>query len=144
MGSVELIKLDDIKPVKTKSGSYATIVSSSYSTLLCSDLHSEASSLGYAYDLFDLRKITNIHYDEILSSVKHTGRLLVVDGGWSSCGLSSEIVASVTEKLSPSIFKSSPSRLTLPSTPAPCSGVLEKLYYPSSAQLLNSLRSLDS
>ena len=139
-----LIDINSIKPRKISSGDFATVVSSGYSSLLCSSNSSELNRLGFGIDLFDLRKISNIHYSDIIESVSRTGRLLVVDGGWSSCGLSAEIIASVVERIDPNILKSTPRRLTLPNTPAPCSPNLEKLYYPGSNEFISAVKSLVS
>jgi len=54
-----------------------------------------------------------------------------VDGDWSACGLAGEVIAGVTEALDPQELSARPARLTLPPAPAPTSGPLERLYYPT-------------
>ena len=80
-------------------------------------------------DMHEIGKTYLIEHERILNSVKKTGRLAVIDSGWSSSGFSSEIITSVVEKLNPEIFKSSPIRIALPDAPAPTSRFLEKNYY---------------
>jgi len=71
-----------------------------------------------------------LEVDDILSSVKRTGRLCVIDGGWRTCGLAGEICARAAESLSSRVWRASPLRITLPDAPAPTSAVLEASYYP--------------
>ena len=90
----------------------------------------------YDYQENMLGEFTSNRYNIILKSVEKTGRLLVVDGDWSSCGIAAEVICSVTEVLSPSIFKSKPIRLTLEDAPAPTSKVLEEDYFISKESII--------
>ena len=107
------------------TGSDLTMVSSSYSSKVCLNAINALEKDGISADLFDLRVISPLNIENIIKSVIKTGNLMVVDGGWAPCGLSSEIIASVVEKISPSDLKSNP-RITLPFAPAPTSRALEK------------------
>ena len=40
----------------------------------------------------------------ISDSVEKTGRLFVLDGGWGPCGISAEVIASVSENINPKHF----------------------------------------
>jgi pyruvate dehydrogenase E1 component beta subunit len=123
-------------------GEDLTIVSSSYSTRLAVDLANELKLEGVSAEVIDLRVINPLDINSIVASVSKTRRLLVIDGGWGPCGLAGEIIASVTEKLSPSIFKKSPVRITLPFAPAPTASALEKIYYPTTNEILNAAKKL--
>ena len=93
-------------------------------------------------EIIDLRIINPFNNKLITNSVKKTGRLFVLDGGWGPCGISSEIIASVVESISPSFLKSKPRRLTLPFTPAPTSKILENEYYPSEEKVFNYIKDI--
>ena len=57
---------------------------------------------------------------------------MVVDGGWSSCGVASEVITEVIENLdSISLLKQAPQRITIKDAPAPTSKYLEQIYYPN-------------
>ncbi|MBI3609515.1 MAG: hypothetical protein HY204_02300 [Nitrospirae bacterium] len=112
-----------------RQGSDCTLVGSSYSTHLCLEAAKSLEEQGVSCDVIDLRVISPLGYDAIVASVAKTNRLCVVDGGWGPCGLAGEIIAGVTERTHPSLFKSTPLRLTLPSAPAPTSGPLDGAYY---------------
>ena len=79
--------------------------------------------------MVDLRILNPIDHAPAAASVRKTGRLLAVDGGWSTCGMAAEVVAGVAARVAPEAWRAAPVRLTLPDAPAPTSGPLEQLYY---------------
>jgi acetoin:2,6-dichlorophenolindophenol oxidoreductase subunit beta len=87
-------------------------------------------------EVIDLRVLNPFSPDSIVASVSKTGRLLVIDGGWSPCGMAGEVIASVVERVSPATMKKSPIRMTLPFSPAPTSRVLEKAYYTTDEMII--------
>ena len=129
IGPIKELNLSNIEPMILSTGSDLTMVSSSYSSKVCLNALNTLEKDGISADLFDLRVISPLNIENIIKSVIKTGNLMVVDGGWAPCGLSSEVIASVVEKISPSDLKSNPRRITLPFAPAPTSRALEKIYY---------------
>lgn len=119
-------------------GGDVTLVASGFSTQLCMEAREELSSKGVGCDVVDLRVLNPLDPEAILSSVRKTGRLLVVDGGWRSCGISAEVLALVAEGIPLGVLRSSPQRITLPDAPAPTSRVLEKAYYPSRQDVVSA------
>ena len=79
-------------------------------------------------ELIDLRIINPFDAEIIVKSVEKTGNLMVVDGGWKSTGLGSEVIAAVSESIKVPMRKN-PIRITLPNASAPTSRLLEKSYY---------------
>ena len=116
-------------PRVLKQGTDITLVGSSFSTYLCIQAAQILADQGISCEVVDLRVINPIDYTEIITSVRKTSKLLVVDGGWSNCDLAGEIIAGVMESIQPEDISSSPVRMTLPSAPAPTSKPLEKAYY---------------
>jgi acetoin:2,6-dichlorophenolindophenol oxidoreductase subunit beta len=80
-------------------------------------------------EVVDLRSINPLDIGPVVESVQRTGRLLVVDGGWTTCGLGGEVIASVFERLGPGAFRTAPRRLGIQNAPAPTSQPLEHAYY---------------
>ena len=74
--------------------------------------------------MIDVRVLSPLSPNVILDSVRKTGRLIAIDGGWGPAGFSSEIITVVTESIDPSLLKSSPKRVTLPFAPAPAAANL--------------------
>jgi pyruvate dehydrogenase E1 component beta subunit len=97
---------------------------------------------GVSAEVIDLRILNPFSPEAIVTSVLKTGRLMVIDGGWSSCGMAGEVIASVVERISPSSLKKSPIRVTLPFSPAPSSRPLEKAYYPTEELILTKVAKL--
>jgi len=118
-------------PRLLERGEHLTLVSAGYSSYLCRNAAEKLRSDGVTCDLLDLRVINPLDSEPILDSVARTGRLLVVDGDWGSCGLAGEIIARVCERIFPAQLRANPERITLPEAPAPTSSALEKIYYPT-------------
>ena len=88
------------KLVKQKiinKGSDITIVSYSYSLLEVIESAKILKTVGIISEVIDLRSLRPMDYETICLSVEKTGRLLVVDNGWSEFGISAEIVSHVIE-----------------------------------------------
>ena len=137
---IEIIDLNNVKPQKLHDGNDVTVVGISYTSLLCEKAcQSVELSHKITTDFFDIRILNPLNVEEILNSVKKTGRLLVVDGDWDSCGMASEIITSVLEKIDFGLLKSSPKRITLPNSPAPTSKNLEKNYYITESSIVEAL-----
>lgn len=126
-------------PRVVREGSDVTLVGASFSTLQCLRAAESLAEVGIAAEVIDLRVINPLDVSSIVASVKKTGRLCVVDGGWRTCGLAGEVIASVVESLPPQAMHVSPVRLTLPDAPAPSSGALEKTYYTTEHQIVNAV-----
>lgn len=124
------------------AGNDITIVGSSYSTHLAMQAREMLAADGHSAEVVDLRVLNPFQPEVILQSVIKTGRLLVVDGGWRTCGISAEVLASVVEGVPPVSLIRSPLRVTLPDAPAPTSRNLESLYYPDVSRVITAAHSL--
>jgi len=90
----------------------------------------------------DLRSLKPLDEDLLLTSAKKTGRIVVVDGGWKTCGVAAEISAKIAES---TVFKSLKApifRVTVPDAPAPASSALEKIYYPNAEKVASTVRKI--
>jgi pyruvate dehydrogenase E1 component beta subunit len=138
----EVVELDltEQRPRITNSGTQITLVGAGYSAKLCTDAAKILDSEGISVETVDIRVLNPFDSSLITESVRKTGRLVVVDGGWANSGFASEIIASVTEQIDPTSLKSSPRRVTLPPAPAPASSALEKIYYTSAEDVAATVR----
>ncbi len=130
------------RPKVARKGEDVTIVGAGYSAFLAQQVSSLLESSAISAEVIDVRVLNPLDPDQIINSVRKTGRLMVIDGGWSSCGFAGEIIASVCERLHPSELKCAPRRITLPDAPAPCSSTLEKLYYPDANTIVSETISM--
>jgi pyruvate dehydrogenase E1 component beta subunit len=94
---------------------------------------------GIEVDVLDMRTVKPLDKELLLASVKKTGRLVVADGGWKTCGIAAEITSLVFEEVFDSV-KAPVVRVTLPDVPAPASSPLEKVYYPNSGDIVQAVR----
>lgn len=119
-----------------------TVVAAGYSVQLAETACAHESMAGVGAELIDLRVLNPLDIDPVVRSVTRTGRLLVVDGGWTSCGLAGEIIAAVAERVPPEVFACSPRRITLQDAPAPTSAPLERRYYPDVETVVTAMLSM--
>jgi len=142
--AIQELDLSKETPRVLATGDDLTLVGAGFSTELALKAREELLAQKVSCDVVDLRILNPLDSAPLLESVRKTGRLIAVDGGWSTCGLSAEILALVAEQLPSGKLQSSPARVTLPDAPAPTSRVLEKVYYPSSEAIVSTaLRLLD-
>ena len=131
LGPPQRLDLAAEGPRVVRSGRDLTLVGAGYSTHLCREAAERLEGHGMQAEVVDLRVVNPLRGDVIIESVRKTGRVLAVDGDWSTCGLAGEVIARVSETLNGRSLRARPARITLPDAPAPTSGPLEKLYYPS-------------
>ncbi|HEY4475583.1 MAG TPA: transketolase C-terminal domain-containing protein [Candidatus Paceibacterota bacterium] len=93
-------------------------------------------------EIIDLRSIRPLDTYLIVNSLRNTGRLLVVDTGWTSFGVSAEIVAQVAEQEDFSLFKAPPKRIGMLETPAPATPFLLTDYHPTAEHIVLAVRQL--
>lgn len=142
LGPVVELDLAKEGPRITFGGSDITIVASSYSCLLAQKARDVLIDEGISVEVIDLRVLNPFNPELIVQSVERTGRLLVIDGGWKTCGISAEVIASVAERVNPRALRKPPLRLTLPDAPAPTSSALEKIYYTNADDVIKAVKSL--
>jgi len=127
------------KGVIRKRGKDVTIVSVSYMALESLKAVKELSKTGIDAELIDLRTVKPLDTTLILKSVEKTGRLVIADGGWRTCGIGAEISALVSEHCF-RFLKAPIKRVTLPDSPAPSSPVLEQAYYKTCHDIIHAVK----
>ena len=105
------------KARKVIAGSDVTIVSMSYMTVEALHAVNFLKNEGINCELIDLRTVKPIDWDAIYTSVRKTGKLLVLDTGFEFCSIASEVIAKVTMDCFKDLT-SPPRRLTMPDYPA--------------------------
>ena len=124
------IKIEKIGKSKViRKGSDITVVSMSYMTI--ETIHAAnflAKELNTDIEIIDLRSVSPIDWQTIFNSVQKTGRLIVVDTGFSFGSIAGEIIARVAMDRF-NYLKLPPSRLAMPDVPEPTSFALTKGFY---------------
>lgn len=129
------------KGIVRRKGSDVTVVATSYMVHEAMNAAENLEKEGVDVEVVDLRSLKPLDENLIFDSVKRTGRLVIVDGGWKTCGVGAEISARVADSAF-KYLKAPIIRVSLPDTPAPASSVLEKAYYPTSDDIISSVRNL--
>lgn len=124
-----------------KRGNDVTIVSYSYLVDEALIAARELSKKSISAEVVDLRTVYPIDKKAILKSVSKTGRLVIADPGFKSCGVSAEITAIVAENIQKSL-KSNIRRVAFPDTPTPACEQLEKFYYPRSQDIIRAVSAM--
>lgn len=122
-------------------GRDVTIVSMSYMTIEALHAVQFLRESGVSADLIDLRSISPLDWDTVLTSVRKTGRLLAIDTSHAMCSVASEIVATAAIECFPQL-KAAPQRLTVPDHPSPTSPALAEHFYPRAENIVAAVAGL--
>jgi pyruvate dehydrogenase E1 component beta subunit len=117
-----------------REGRDITIVGWGNTLHLALDAAVELDAAGIDAEVIDLRTIAPLDRATIRASAGRTGRLLVVDDDYWSCGLAGEIIASVCE--AGIALRAPPARIAHPDIPIPFSPALEHFVLPSAAKIV--------
>ena len=127
------------KAVIRREGKDVTMAATSYMVHNAMRAAGELARDGINGEVLDIRTVKPLDKQLLLASVKKTGRLVVADGGWKTCGIAAEISSIVFEEAF-GYIKSPVVRVTLPDVPAPASSALEKVYYPDSGSIVQAVK----
>jgi pyruvate/2-oxoglutarate/acetoin dehydrogenase E1 component len=123
----------EVAPGKARiviEGGDVTLVGISHMQLECLRAQRYLQSVGVKAEVIDPIWLSPLDIDTIVDSVRKTGKLCVVDNGWTTCGAGAEIASLVVERLQGSrevrIRRLGFAPVTCPPTPP-----LEDLFYPN-------------
>jgi pyruvate dehydrogenase E1 component beta subunit len=123
-----------------RSGSDVTVVAVSAQVPRALRVAERLAQEGISVEVVDARVISPIDRDGILASVARTGRLVATDEGQLTCGVASEIVATVSEH-GHDLLKAPPKRVAVLDVPAPMSPTLDAAIAPSEERIEAAIRS---
>lgn len=142
LAPIEELDLAAQGPRVVAEGRDVTIVAAGHSTRLALAARDELERDGIAAEVVDLRVVNPLKPAVVLDSVRRTGRLVAIDGGWRTCGMAGEILATAVESLPVSVWRAAPRRITLPDAPAPSARSLERAYYPQAEDLIEQVNEI--
>lgn len=122
-----------------RKGTDVTIVATSYMVYEVSKAAENLEKEEISVEIVDLRSLKPLDKKLLFDSIRKTGRLIIVDGGWKTCGVAAEIAALVAEEAF-EYLDASIMRITLPDAPAPSSSMLEKTYYPRAENIISAVK----
>ena len=109
-------------------GSDITLVGISHMAVECLRAKRYLDGEGLSAEVIDPVSLSPLDIDTIVASVEKTGKLLVVDTAWTSCGASAEIMSQVTEHLGNA--KTECRRMGFAPVTCPATKNLENRFYP--------------
>jgi pyruvate dehydrogenase E1 component beta subunit len=94
---------------------------------------------GISCEIIDLRTVRPMDYEAILTSVKKTNRLVVLEEAWPFASVASEITYMVQERAF-DYLDAPVQRITTADTPAPYSPTLLKEWLPNSGDVIKAVK----
>ncbi len=113
-----------------KEGDDLTIISYSRGVKMSLELYDKLKELEISAEIINLRTLKPIDKNTIVESVKKTNRALIIEEGWSFCGIGSEVISILISEAF-DYLDAPPARITGKDIPLPYADNLEKLALPS-------------
>jgi pyruvate/2-oxoglutarate/acetoin dehydrogenase E1 component len=129
------------KGIIRRTGKDVSIISFSHAMNLATVATEELVQNGIDAELIDLRTIKPYDKELLLETVKKTGKLVIVDGSWKTCGFSAEISSFISEYGFKDL-KAPIIRVNLPDIPAPASYILEAEYYINAEKIVKAVKQI--
>ncbi|HTI73228.1 MAG TPA: beta-ketoacyl-ACP synthase 3 [Candidatus Limnocylindria bacterium] len=120
-------------------GTELTLVTWGATVALCQRAAQALAGAGVSCDLIDLRSISPWDRETVLSSVRKTGRVIVVHEDNHSCGFGAEVLATVLEHAGQPVAGR---RVTRPDTYVPCNYTNQLEVLPSLKRVIETAASL--
>ncbi len=133
-----LVPIGESKVVQ--EGSDMTLISWGAMTLPVQRAAGLVAAHGVTCEIIDLRTISPLDMDPVISSVEKTGRCVIVEEGHRMCSVGAEIVAQINEKAFLSL-KAPPLRVSGFDVPAPFYK-MEDWYLPDTDRVVKAMRSV--
>lgn len=124
-----------------RTGSDVTVVGISQGVNIALQAARQLERKGIDLEVIDPRTLKPLDIDTIVSSVRKTGRLVVVSEGARAGGFASEVVARVLDTAYDSL-KAAPVRVTAADTPIPYSAPLERAVLPGLPDVLAAVEAV--
>lgn len=126
------------KTIKRREGKDLTIVANSYLVVETLKAAEFLEKQDIHVEILDPVSLAPLDEAPILESVRKTGRLLVLDTSWATCGMSAEISSLVAEKAFYALTQPV-KRLGNKATPCPVSKNLENEFYVSAKTIVSTV-----
>jgi len=142
MPSEENLLIPIGKANKIIDGSDVTVIAYSISVKLAIEAANHLSkNENINCEVIDLRTLKPLDIETLINSVKKTNRVVIVEEGWSFCGIASELISIIIEKAFDDL-DAPPIRVTGKSVPMPYAANLEKLALPSVEEVVNAAKTV--
>mgnify|MGYP006295825791 CR=1 FL=1 len=124
-----------------RQGNDVTIVANGLMVPRSLSAAQKMESEGISVEVVDLRTLVPLDKDTILKSLEKTGRLIVVDEGHMTCGLTAE-VAGIAAEEGYDFLRKPVKRIGMPDAPVGFSPAYENYLVPSEAKIIEAIKEL--
>jgi len=122
-----------------RPGEKVTIVAYARMAVLALQAAEELAGEGISCEVVDLRCLAPLDDDAILASVRKTGRAVVVEECWRTCGLGAEIASRIFENCF-DVLRAPVRRVSGLDVPMPYSRKIEKICIPQKETIIQAVR----
>jgi len=122
-----------------RPGEQVTIVAYARMTILALQAAEELAKEGISCEVVDLRSLAPLDSETILASVRKTGRAVVVEECWRTCGLGAEIASRIFEGCF-DLLQAPVKRVSGLDVPMPYSRKIEKLCIPQVENIVQAVQ----
>jgi len=122
-----------------REGKDVSIIAYSRMTVLSIQAADELEKEGVSCEVVDMRSLSPLDMETILTSVRKTGKVVVVEECWRTCGLGAEIASRINEGCFDSLL-TPVRRVSGLNVPMPYSRKLEKLCIPQVENIINAVK----
>jgi pyruvate dehydrogenase E1 component beta subunit len=129
------------KAAVARAGSDVTLVGVGKTVLVALEAAAALEAEGTSAEVIDLRSLSPLDDEAILSSLARTGRLVVIDEAPPRCGIAADVAALCVD-LGFDLLDAPVKRVTAPHAPVPFSPCLEDAYVPTAARVLAAVREM--
>ena len=124
-----------------QSGNDVTIVTFSIQVGNVLEVAKELVKEGVSVEVIDLRTLKPLDYETIISSLRKTGKMVVVEEGWMHCGIGAEISATMMERAF-DLLDAPIIRVAGKNIPLPYAENLEKCSLPSQNDIYKAVKQI--
>lgn len=122
----------------THEGTKLTVAGLSYPIVEALHVARELAAIGIDIEVVDMRSARPLDIDTLATSVRKTGRLLVVDSAWPVCGIASELISQISKREFGSLRRA-PASITYPDMPSPTSPHMSNGYFPTEISIIDAI-----
>ncbi|RII25685.1 MAG: alpha-ketoacid dehydrogenase subunit beta [Geobacter sp.] len=122
-----------------RSGDQVTIVAYARMTVLALQAAEDLAKEGISCEVLDLRSLAPLDDEGIMASIRKTGRAVVVEECWRTCGLGAEISSRIFENCF-DILQAPVQRVSGLDVPMPYSREIEKICIPRKETIVQAVK----
>ncbi|MCS5636650.1 MAG: alpha-ketoacid dehydrogenase subunit beta [Myxococcota bacterium] len=126
----------------TREGSDVSLIAFGATVRIAMNAAKALEEAGTSAEVIDLRSLSPLDDEAILTSLEKTGRMVIIDESTPRCSIARDIAAICVDRGFDSL-QAPVKCVTAPHTPVPFSGVLEQAFLPSAQDVLDAVGQMD-